>query len=210
MQKTAALCLASLISSRILNLSLPTASLWIWPSLAKRQLSWLLMNLQQKTTLTEASQQLTFCSFMYSINFSVADTDEEIEPTEMLAGNDQNLMEMVKQAVTPTEAASVAPLACESLDTQRMTDNPEESSINSVHYLSSPDESMAETNSTEHFFLDRDRNIKEKTSIWKTCLVCQPCLEAFVSSLFAMSKYLSNVPVALYPCIPGYMSGNIP
>ena len=40
-------------------------------------------------------------------NFSVAGTDEDIEATEMLVGNAQNLMQSVKQTVTAAEAASI-------------------------------------------------------------------------------------------------------
>ena len=39
--------------------------------------------------------------------FSVAGTDEDIEATEMLVGNAQNLMQSVKQTVTAAEAASI-------------------------------------------------------------------------------------------------------
>lgn len=45
--------------------------------------------------------------FRVFILFHILGTEEDIEATEMLVGNAQNLMQSVKQTVTAAEAASI-------------------------------------------------------------------------------------------------------
>ena len=45
--------------------------------------------------------------FRVIILFHILGTEEDIEATEMLVGNAQNLMQSVKQTVTAAEAASI-------------------------------------------------------------------------------------------------------
>ena len=51
-----------------------------------------------------SAQQFPFINMFF---FSVAATEEDMEATEMLVGNAQNLMQSVKLTVTAAEAASI-------------------------------------------------------------------------------------------------------
>ena len=59
-----------------------------------------MLGAQGKLILTMTIQETPSCSLF-------AGTEEDIEATEMLVGNAQNLMQSVKQTVTAAEAASI-------------------------------------------------------------------------------------------------------
>ena len=59
-----------------------------------------MLGAQGKLILTMTIQETSTC-------IPFAGTEEDIEATEMLVGNAQNLMQSVKQTVTAAEAASI-------------------------------------------------------------------------------------------------------
>ena len=56
------------------------------------------------TMLGAQGEETSFCRI---VHFFIPGTEEDIEATEMLVGNAQNLMQSVKQTVTAAEAASI-------------------------------------------------------------------------------------------------------
>ena len=57
-----------------------------------------------KATMLGAQGETSLCRI---VHFFIPGTEEDIEATEMLVGNAQNLMQSVKQTVTAAEAASI-------------------------------------------------------------------------------------------------------
>ena len=57
-----------------------------------------------KATMLGAQGETSPCRI---VHFFIPGTEEDIEATEMLVGNAQNLMQSVKQTVTAAEAASI-------------------------------------------------------------------------------------------------------